>query len=237
MENLSQIDVKSHLHPFTLISEHRDPGRIVSHANGIRIHDQNGRTYLDAMSGLWCVNIGYGSHQMTDAIQQASRTVSFAHTMFGASNEYATRLADRLIRLCPGNNAMRKVFFGHSDSNANDTALKLARLYFLASGQPMRTKFISCWDSYHSTTFATASLSGLPGHHRNFALPDPSFLHVSAPDVFDALSRRGFSSESDYVDFLVKEMEDTISATGGGDKVAAFSSNLSWPLAVFSLRH
>ncbi|OKL55310.1 hypothetical protein UA08_09412 [Talaromyces atroroseus] len=222
MENLSQIDIKSHLHPFTPISEDRTPGRIVDHAEGIRIRDQHGRTYVDAISGLWCVNVGYGNRQIADAIQQASRTVSFAPTMFGASNEYATRLADRLLRLCSGASGMRKVFFGHSGSDANETALKLARLYFLASGQPMRTKFISCWDSYHGTTLATASLSGLPGHHRNFALPDPSFLHVSAPDVFDALTRRGFSSEDDYVDFLVKEMEDTIIAAGGGDKVAAF---------------
>lgn len=236
MEAFNKED-SAHLHPFTSISNDRAPGLQIEHAQGIHVYSSRGTKYLDALSGLWCVNVGYGQSQLCDAIEKTSRRISFAHTMFGASHEAVTLLADRLLHLCNSTDStsnaninpspMRKVFFGHSGSDANDTILKLARLHFLAQGQPRRTKFLSCVDSYHGTTLSTASLSGLPGHHRNFGLPDSSFLHVSAPDVFDALTRRGFLSEDAYVDYLVDEMEEAItaanSAAGDGEEtIAAF---------------
>ncbi|KAJ5667856.1 uncharacterized protein N7477_006426 [Penicillium maclennaniae] len=236
MADLNKRD-RAHLHPFTSISKDRALGLQIEHAQGIHVYSNHGTKYLDALSGLWCVNVGYGQSQLCDAIEKTSRQISFAHTMFGTSHEAVTLLADRLLHLSKSadsindantsSNPMRKVFFGHSGSDANDTILKIARLYFLTQGQPRRTKYLSCVDSYHGTTLSTASLSGLPGHHRNFGLPDSSFLHVSAPDVFDALTRQGFLSEDAYVDYLVDEMEEAITAANaaGGDgeeTIAAF---------------
>lgn len=237
MEDLINKD-RAHLHPFTPVSDNRAPHLLIESAQGVHVTSRQGTTYLDALSGLWCVNVGYGQPQLCDAIEEASRRISFAHTMFGAWHPAITLLADRLLRLCNSADStenvntspspMRKVFFGHSGSDANDIILKLVRLHFLVAGQPRRSKFLSCVDSYHGTTFSTASLSGLPGHHRNFGLPSSSFLHVSAPDVFDALTRRGFPSEEAYVDYLVDEMEEAIVAANGAadgngeETIAAF---------------
>jgi L-2,4-diaminobutyrate transaminase len=220
MDDTRAIDIKTHLHPFTMISETRPPNYIIEQASGVRICDSSGKEYLDAMSGLWCVNIGYGDQRIISAMMQASTRASFAHTMFGASNEYVARLADKLIDLSPGD-CMRKVFFGHSGSDANDTNLKIARLYFLTAGQPQRTKSISCHRAYHGTTVATASLSGLQGHHRNFDLPEVGYIHVSPPDTFGGLSRLGFESEEAYGDWLVDELEAAI-IKEGHESVAAF---------------
>lgn len=221
MDQLLATDKKSHLHPFTTISESTTPKYAIERADGVMIFDQTGRAYLDALSGLWCVNAGYNNRIISQAMFQASTEASFAHTMFGASNKYVDRLSDTLIELSPGS-SMRKVFFGHSGSDANDTILKLTRLYFLTIGEPQRTNFISRHGSYHGTTLATANLSGLPGHHRNFALPDPSYIHVSAPDTFSALNGGGYESEEDYADWLVAELEDAILKAGAGT-VASFT--------------
>ncbi|KAK6385570.1 hypothetical protein LTS17_001139 [Exophiala oligosperma] len=208
------------LHPFTTLSDESTGAYTIDNAEGVMMQTHSGLQLLDAMSGLWCVNVGYGNPALTDAIHHASQKLSFAHCFWGCSHEYVTRLADKLIELAPGS-CMKKVFFGHSGADANDTNLKLARLYFLLLGQPQRTKFLACHDSYHGTTYAAANLSGLPGHHRNFALPESNYIHLSPPDVDDVMNRRRFATPDALVDDLVKELEETIEQEGA-ETIAAF---------------
>lgn len=208
------------LHPFTTVSDNGPASYVVNNTKGVMLQTDSGAQLLDAMSGLWCVNVGYGNQVLVDTIHRASSKLSFAHCFWGCSHQYVTRLADRLIELAPGN-CMKKVFFGHSGSDANDTNAKLAKLYFLLAGQPQRTKFLSCHDSYHGTTYLAANLSGLPGHHRNFAFPETQYIHISPPDVDYAMANEGFASEDAFVDHLVKELEETIDKAGS-ETIAAF---------------
>ncbi|MFJ5296534.1 aspartate aminotransferase family protein [Pseudomonas sp. NPDC088368] len=219
MNDLERMDRHSHLHPFTSVSESRPSGRILTRASGMTVVDEKGRSYLDSLSGLWCVNAGYGNARITDAIAKTSRELSFGHNMMGAGNEYAVRLADRLLQLTDG--VMRKVFFGNSGSDANDTNLKLARLYHRCRGEPDRIKFIARHGGYHGTTLATSSLSGLNGIRRSVGLPDPHYVHVSAPEIFTHVRPGRFVTEEQYADFLAQELEATI-LREGPDQIAAF---------------
>ena len=219
MDILENIDRQSHLHPFTNVAEGRPASHIIERAQGVWIFDRAGRTYLDALAGLWCVNVGYGNPHIVDAISQASSRLSFAHTFMGVGNEAAIRLSDRLINL--SRVKMRKAFFGNSGSDANDTNLKLARLFHLLSGGVHRTKFIARRGGYHGTTLATSSLSGLPEFHRSFGRPESTYLHISAPDIYTALNGAGFGSEEQYADSLVAELEAVI-LREGPETIAAF---------------
>ena len=144
MEDFSNKD-RAHLHPFTPVSDNHAPHilieTLIEFAQSIHVYSCQGTTHLDALSGLWCVIVGYGQPQLRDAIEEALWRISFAHTMFRASHEAIALLADRLFPLCnsadsAGNvnispSPTRKVFFGHSGSDANDPILKLIRLHFL----------------------------------------------------------------------------------------------------------
>lgn len=219
MNELEIMDRRSHLHPFTSISESRPGGRILERAAGMTVFDQSGRAYLDALSGLWCVNAGYGNQHIVEAIAVAAQRLSFGHNMMGASNEAAIRLADRLLQLVPG--TLRKVFFGNSGSDANDTNLKLARLYHRCRGEPNRNTFIARHDGYHGTTLATSNLSGLEGIRRSVGTPDPHYIHVSAPNIFAQVREQGFASEELYADSLAQELESAI-LRAGPTHIAAF---------------
>lgn len=219
MNEFENMDRRSHLHPFTSVSEDRPSGRILQSATGMTVCDQSGRAYLDALSGLWCVNAGYGNRHIAEAIADTAQRLSFGHNMMGASNELAICLADRLIQLSQG--AMRKAFFGNSGSDANDTNLKLARLYHRCRGELNRTRFIARHGGYHGTTLATSSLSGLEGIRRSVGIPDPHYIHVSAPDIFAHVRDQRFASEELYADSLAEELELAI-LREGPSHVAAF---------------
>lgn len=131
--------------PFHPVSDNRAPHilieTLIEFAQRIHVYSCQGTTRLDALSGPWRVNVGYGQPQLRDAIEEALRRISFAHTMLGASHEAIALLADRLFALCnsadsAGNvnispSPMRKVFFGHFGSDAKDTILNFIRLHFL----------------------------------------------------------------------------------------------------------
>jgi L-2,4-diaminobutyrate transaminase len=185
----------------------------------MRIFTKSSKEYLDALSGRWCVNVGYGNQHIANAISHASSQLSFAHNHMGWGSEDTIRLSDKLIALSGGN--MRKVFFGNSGSDAMDTNLKLARLYHVIAGSPNRKKFIARCDAYHGTTLARASLSGFAGFHHSFGLTDSSFIHVSAPDIYRFVDGNTFDSEESYADWLAIELDAKI-LKENPNEIAAF---------------
>jgi L-2,4-diaminobutyrate transaminase len=185
--------------------------------DGIHVRDANGKTYLDAMSGLWCVNVGYGRDEIVDAAAQQARRLPYYHTFAAMANEPVARLADRLISLAPG--TMSRVFFGSSGSDTNDTQVKIVRYYHNVLGKPEKKKIIGRLGGYHGSTMAGASLSGLPHMHAAFDLPLPGFLHVDSPHYWrhapDGVSELEFSQ------LLAQNLEQRI-VSEGPETVAAF---------------
>ncbi len=216
--SLETLDKERVLHPATSIADHLKTGpRIMAEGAGVTLTDTAGRRYIDAVAGLWCVNIGYGRHEVADAMAAQSRRLAYYHTFSSMSNEPQVRLADRLLGLVPGK--MSKVFFGNSGSEANDTQVKLVWYYNNLRGRPRKKKIVARLQAYHGSTVATASLTGLPIFHKAFDLPIANVLHTAAPHYYR--SAVPGQSEEEYATALAAELEALIEREGP-DTVAAF---------------
>ena len=216
--DLAELDKQSYLHPFTSVTDcQRTEPWMIEGGSGIRITDAKGQTYIDATSGLICVNVGYGREEIARAIYDQARKLSYFHTFWGTGNEPAARLADRIVDITPGN--MRRVMFGTSGSDANDTQIKLCWYYNNVLGRTKKKKIIARERGYHGTTLAAASVTGVPSLHKLFDLPIPQVIWASAPDygkkAEPGMSQREFSKA------LADELEALIEAEGP-DTVAAF---------------
>ena len=215
---VQEVDRKTHLHPFTSAAEHAEGGpKLMAEGSGIHVRDNAGNTYLDAMSGLWCVNVGYGRDEIVSAISDQAARLPYYHTFLSMTNEPAARLADRLISLAPRN--MSKVFFGCSGSDTNDTQVKIVWYYHNVLGKPEKKKIIARQRGYHGSTLAGASMSGMPHMHGAFDLPLDRFIHVDSPHYWrhapEGLSELEFSAQ------LARNLEETI-VRYGPETIGAF---------------
>lgn len=216
--SLEILDQKYALHPFTSLREHALSGPLmIVEGQGCWLTDTAGESYLDAMAGLWCVNIGYGNAEMADAMRDQTRRLSYYHTFSSMANDVSTILAERLVTMAPV--PMSRVFFGNSGSDANDTQIKIVWYYNNILGRPEKKKIISRNRGYHGVTVATGGLTGLDNLHDGFDLPLPMIRHVRAPHrLWEA---QPGMSDAEFSGLLAGELEELILAEGP-DTVAAF---------------
>jgi len=217
-KDLKHVDANSILHPSTNANDFALTGsKIVSSAKGIYLQDTDGNTLIDAVAGLWCVNVGYGRSELADTMHSAATNLSYYHTFTGMSNVPQIELAERLLDLAPNN--LSKVFFASGGSDGNDSLMKIVWYYHNLIGKPQKKKIISRWQAYHGTSIGTASLTGLPSFHKDFDLPIQNVLHTESPDYF----RHALEGESE-LDFSIrraKQLEDLI-LEHGPETVGAF---------------
>jgi L-2,4-diaminobutyrate transaminase len=153
--SLEDLDRRYAIHPFTSIPAHDVGGPVMMvEGSGCTLTDSAGNRYLDAMAGLWCVNIGYGNEEMADALRAQASRLAYYHTFSSMANDVSTRLAARLVDTAPV--PMARVFFGLSGSDANDTEIKLVWYYNNIIGRPRKKKIISRYRGYHGVTALTA---------------------------------------------------------------------------------
>jgi putrescine aminotransferase len=209
-------DTAHHLHPFTdHKSLHAEGGaRIITHAQGAWVWDARGEKLFDAMSGLWCVNVGYGRKELAEAAYRQMLELPYYNTFFKTSTVPATELAARVASLLPDH--INSVFFVNSGSEANDTIVRLLRYYWALKGQPERQVFIGRHRAYHGSTMASASLGGMPTMHGQGGLPLPGFEHVMQPDWF---SLGGDMSPDEFGLKAAREIEARIRKIGP-DRIA-----------------
>ncbi len=175
-----EMDRQHHLHPFTDAKDLNARGtRIITRAEGIYIHSSEGEKLIDGMAGLWCVNVGYGRKELAKAAYDQMLELPYYNTFFQSSTPPTTELAARLPRIAP--KGLNHVFFNNSGSEANDTIVKLVRLYWNTMGKPTKKTIVARHDSYHGSTLAAASLCGLTHMHPQFDLPLPGFAHIASP--------------------------------------------------------
>jgi L-2,4-diaminobutyrate transaminase len=218
LTDLQGMDLDSHIHPYTNFNDLAEHGALVMKtAEGVRVKDLEGRTFIDAMAGLWCCDVGYGREEIANAIAEQAHELAFYHSFFGMATEPTIRLADRLKRLMPW--SISKVFFGLSGSDANDTQIKMIWLYNNLRGQPEKTKIISRHMAYHGITLGASNMTGIPAVHARMNMPLPGFLHLSMPHYYRE-AETGMS-EAEFVAKLVAELEETIKREGP-ETVAAF---------------
>lgn len=183
-QDWSNIDLKYHVHPFSDAKELREKGvRVITRAEGVYLWDSQGNRILDGMSGLWCVNVGYGREELARAAYRQLQELPYYNTFFRTTTAPAAALAEAIAEVTPP--ALNHVFFTNSGSEANDTIIKLVRFYWNLKGQPQKKRIIAREFSYHGVTLATASVSGLTDMHPQSDLPLPNLVaHIEAPYPF-----------------------------------------------------
>jgi adenosylmethionine-8-amino-7-oxononanoate aminotransferase len=185
-------------------------------ARGLWVRDSTGKEYLDASGGAAVSSLGHGHPEVLAAMQEQTARNAYAHTAF-FTTEAAEALAERLAYDAPGD--LDQVYQVSGGSEAMETALKLARQYFVESGQPQRSRFIARRQSYHGNTLGALAVGGNEWRRRPFAPLLMDVAHV-AP-CYEYRDRAPGQSLDDYTASLLRELEETIEAQGP-DQVVAF---------------
>lgn len=214
---LQALDAAHHMHPFTAGAELNAKGaRIITKATGVTLTDSDGIEILDAMAGLWCVNIGYGREELARVAAAQMVQLPYYNTFFQTSHVPAIALAKRLADLVPGD--LNHVFFSGSGSDANDTNIRLVRHYWAAKGKPDKKVIISRKNAYHGSTMGGASLGGMSAMHAQGGLPIPDIAFIDQPHWY---AEGGNTSPEEFGLERARQLEAMIHALGE-DNVAAF---------------
>ena len=198
---------------------HRQLGRTLPMAaagNGCTITDAAGRTYLDASGGAAVSCLGHGHPDVIAAMHAQIDRIAYAHTSF-FTTEVAEALADDLIQHAP--RGMSHAYFVSGGSEAIEAALKMARQYFVETGQPQRRHFIARRQSYHGNTLGALAVGGNEWRRRQFAPLLIPVTHVSP--CYEYRDRAPGESSEAYGQRLVAELAAAIDRLGG-DQVIAF---------------
>lgn len=219
---IQAMDSAHFLHPFTDFKDLNSRGaRVMTKAEGIYVWDSEGKRVLDAMSGLWCVNAGYGRKELAQAAYDQMMTLPYYNSFFQTTNVPAAKLAAKLAALAPsvGERHFKHVFYSSSGSESNDSNVRMVRRYWDLMGQPQRKIIIGRTNGYHGSTMAGASLGGMSGMHAQGDLPIPNITHIGQPYFFE--NGKPGESEDAFGIRAAGWLEEKILELGA-DKVAAF---------------
>ena len=216
-EEWQSLDAAHYLHPFT---DHAALGRkgtrLITRAAGVYLYESGGRQILDGMSGLWCVNLGYGRRELADTAYRQLLELPYYNSFFQVSHPPAIELAKLLVDVTPPQ--FNHVFFTGSGSEANDTVIRAVRRYWDVLGQPDRSIIISRINAYHGSTMAGASLGGMAPMHSQGGLPIPGIVHIRQPYWY---GEGGDLSPDEFGLVAARALEDKILELGP-EKIAAF---------------
>ncbi len=212
LQEIRDLDRDHVWHPFlnhgTL---EENPLGVIVKGDGCTVTDVEGREYLDAMAGLWCVNIGYGRKEVAEAAYR--QLLELPYYPLTQITLPAARLADQLVDILPS--GLERIWFVNSGSEAVDTAIKIARAWGRKQGG--RYKIIARYQGYHGGTIGGASLTGQTSRRAPFEPLLPGVVHLQAPYFY----RSGYSSEFDLAERLAADL-DAVIRYQGADTVAAF---------------
>ena len=211
------LDAAHHWHPFTDTKALQSEGsRVIVKAQGSTLWDSDGNKILDGMSGLWCVNVGYGRESLADVAARQMKELPYYNTFFKTTTAPATELAAKLVALTP--DGLNHTFFANSGSEANDTIVRMVRHFWNLRGKPTKKTIISREFAYHGSTMVAASAGGMAAMHGQVDLPLPGFSHIRPPYF---LRDGGGLSEDAFGRAAAAALQDRIQELGA-DTVAAF---------------
>ena len=213
---IQHFEEQHHLPPFSDFKSLKEEGtRIITHADGHIIYDSDGNAILDAMAGLWCVNVGYGRDKLVNAATQQMQKLPYYNSFFKTSNEAVARLSAKLASISPEN--LNHVIYANSGSEANDTIIRLVRHYWSLRGQPNKRVIIGREYGYHGSTIMAASMGGMIAMHEQCA-KEADFEHIRPPYGF---LYQGNQTEDQFAESSARLLKEKIQEIGA-DKVAAF---------------
>ncbi len=206
------IDTLYHLHPYTNLKSHEEDGPLViTRGEGVHVFGEDGKEYIEGLSGLWCASLGFNEPRLVKAAQKQMETLPFYHSFSGKVPDVTAQLAQKLVEMTP--DGLDRALFSNSGSEANDTAIKLVWYYNNARGKPEKKKIIARNKAYHGVTVAAGSLTGLAYAQNGFDLPaSDRILRAGCPHYY----RYGIDGESeeDFATRMADELEALILAEG-----------------------
>ena len=216
-ESLVALDRAHLIHPVANWHGHEQRGATVLHSGqGAWLRDESGKELLDAFSGLWCVNIGYGHESVVEAAARQMRKLPYATGYFSYSSEPAIRLAAKLAEIAP--KGLSRVYLTLGGSEAVDAAVRLIVQFYNATGRPKKKHFISLERGYHGSSSTGAGLTALPAFHRGFDLPRPEQHYIASP--YPYRHPAGADAKA-LIDASVASLRAKVNALGA-ENVAAF---------------
>ena len=188
------------------------PQLILASGSGATVTDVDGREYVDGLASLWNVNVGHGRTELANTAAAQMSTLAFSSAYGGFGTAPAIELAAKLAELAPGD--LEVTYFASGGAEANDTAYKIARLYWKLRGEPERVNIISRIRDYHGLTYGATSATGLANFWKGFEPLAPGFLHAPAPDPYR------YSGEGSPGAAYAKALEDVVLKAGPGTVAA-----------------
>lgn len=181
---LKENNAKLMWHPMTSPQDSMDnPPKIITSSSGVRITDIDGHEVVDAVGGLWNVNLGYSCQPVKDAIAKQLETLPYYSTFRGTSNDAAIELSYELCNFFAPD-GMKRAFFTSGGSDSIESALRLSRQYHKLRGDPGRVKFLSMKKGYHGTHFGAASVNGNANFRAAYEPLLPGCFHIPAPYTY-----------------------------------------------------
>jgi adenosylmethionine-8-amino-7-oxononanoate aminotransferase len=209
-----QADLDHLIHPLNHPSAHQQ-AKIWVEGRGAAITDTDGRTYIDGLSGLWCVNVGHGRTELANAAQQQMSTLAYCSSYAGSSNLPAITLAERLSALVYP--AINTFFLTSGGAEASESSFKTARFFWKAQDRRDKIKIISRMKGYHGVTMAAMSATGLPAYWPMFEPRVPGFLHIESPYPYrfvsgDPTVSPGIAAANLLEQAILREGPETVAA-------------------------
>jgi len=211
VQTLIKADQEHLIHPLHFAKDNERPLVVVG-SQGEKIHDAEGKEYIDGLSGLWNINAGHGRTELADVAAEQMKQLAFASAYSGATNPPAVRLADKLVKLAYPNTSA--VYFTTAGAESNESAFKIARFFWKLRGKPNKVKVISRIHAYHGVTMAAMSATGMASYHKMFAPLMPNFIQVAAPYPYrwPGNGEPGAGAAEAVEQAILKEGADTVAA-------------------------
>jgi putrescine aminotransferase len=217
-ERYRALDAAHHIHPFSDMGAlNRIGSRVITHGRGIYLWDSEGNRLIDGMSGLWCVNVGYGHETLAAAAYRQMLELPYYNTFFKTTHPRVTELSALLAELAGP--AFTHFFYGTSGSESNDTVLRIAYRYWATQGEPQKKFVIARKNGYHGSTIAGATLGGMSYMHEQMPSKLENVVHIDQPYFF-AEAQAGMSQEAFGLE-RARQLEAKILELGP-ENVAAF---------------
>jgi len=152
---------------------------VIVKGRGAYVWDAAGRKYLDGLASLWNVAVGHGRTEIARAIATQARQIAYAPTLMGFASEPAQRLAARIAALAP--KGLTRVVFTSGGSEANESVIRLVRLYWRLRQHPDKIKIVALNRAYHGSSTGAATLTGLPQFHKHYEPLLPGVVRMARP--------------------------------------------------------